>query len=207
MPYPHLLPEPQVPDLPRPRPLARRLLRGSLLGLLAAGAAAGGCVLPQDTTSPFAGPGLPFNNAPRILEAQVTPGRRIVELGGGTRCTETFSVLVEDRDVNDSITVRWYIDYQPGSTDPGEVEEFLPTGTPVRARASKFEANLAAAGSALAVPGDHVVEAVVTDTQFGPNRQPEPDDAIPLPDGGTALIPGYVDSYAWFVKTLPGGCP
>ena len=169
------------------------------------------CLIPQDDTL-FSGVPDPRNRPPRIVENQVSPQTRILREFGSETCRTAFEVLVTDPDVDDEITVFWYVDFAPGS-GPASLPRFfrlLPTtGNPLRNDRATFEVDLAAAGSPLASPGLHLVEAVVVDGQLNfATRLPVP-ERDSNPDGGAPIVVDepYAVSFAWTVETVAGGCP
>jgi hypothetical protein len=176
------------------------------LGLAWMAWAAGGCLVPQDDTLLE---GIPErrNRPPRIVESQVQPTEPIIQdFGLNGLCELDFSVVVEDPDVDDLITVQWYLDYD--SQNPtGFFREFklANNGEPQRGERATLPINLRAANSPLSAPGVHLVEAVVADTRLV-ERSPEPKGSIVLDGGGVILNPGYVVTHTWFVTTVRGDC-
>jgi hypothetical protein len=169
-----------------------------------------GCLIPQDDTL-FSGIPEPLNRPPRIVENQVSPQTRILRDFGSETCRTAFEVLVTDPDVDDEITVYWYVDYAPGS-GPASLPrffQFLPqTGNPLRNERATFEVDLAAAGSPLASPGLHLVEAIVADRPLDPATREPRLGRDPNPDGGAPIVvdEGFAVSYAWVVETVAGAC-
>jgi hypothetical protein len=188
-------------------PLAKGLLALLLrwLGLAWVVGVAGGCLVPQDDTLLE---GIPQrrNRPPRIVENQVQPSEPIItDFGAGGLCELDFSVIVEDPDVDDLVTVRWYVDYD--SQNPtGAYREFqlANNGQPQRGDRATLRINLRAANSPLSAPGEHLVEALVADTRLV-GREPVPVSQINL-DGGVIINPGYVVTHTWFVTTVSGEC-
>jgi hypothetical protein len=176
------------------------------LGLAWVAWAAGGCLVPQDDTLLE---GIPErrNRPPRIVESQVQPTEPIIQdFGAAGLCELDFSVVVEDPDVDDLITVQWFLDYD--SQNPtGYYREFrlANNGEPQRGDRATLRINLRAANSPLSTPGPHLVEAVVTDTRLV-GRDPEPKSRVVLDGGGIILNPGYVVTHTWFVTTVRGDC-
>lgn len=161
----------------------------------------GGCVLPQDGTLLAELP-RQQNRPPRIVETQAQPSQRITTgFGSAGLCELEFSVAVEDPDVNDRLTVRWYFDYDPANPRGPEFELLLPpSGQALRRERASLRVDIRSTTTSLRVPGPHVVEALVADTRLV-GRQPEPVYVIEQPDGGSIVNPGYATSYAWFVDT------
>ncbi|MDY7227901.1 hypothetical protein [Hyalangium rubrum] len=188
-------------------PLAKGLLGPLLrwLGLAWVAWVAGGCLIPQDDTLLAELPQR-RNRPPRILETQVQPLQRIIQdFGTNDLCELDFAVAVEDPDVDDLITVSWYLDYNT-ENPTGFYREFQLTnnGQPQRGDRATLRINLRAANSPLSEPGVHLVEALVSDARLV-NREPE-QRRVPLADGGFLINPGYVVTYAWFVSTVRGDC-
>jgi hypothetical protein len=189
-----------------------RLAKGLLpllprwLGLAWVAWVAGGCLIPQEDTLLEEIPQRK-NRPPRIVETQVQPPERIIQdFGADGLCELDFSVVVEDPDVDDLVTVQWYLDYD--SQNPtGYFREFrlANNGEPQRGDRATLNINLRAANSPLSAPGVHLVEAVVTDTRLV-GREPDPKSTVFLDGGGVIVNPGYVVTYAWFVTTVSGDC-
>lgn len=143
------------------RPLAKRLLVlvSWWLGLAWAAGVAGGCLLPQEDTLLE---GLPQrrNRPPRIVETQVQPPERIIRnFGANGLCELEFSVVVEDPDVDDLVTVRWYVDYdEQNPTGPYREFQLANNGEPQRGDRATLRMPLRAANSPLGPLGDHLVE-------------------------------------------------
>jgi hypothetical protein len=190
-------------------PLAKGLLvlLPRWLGPAWAACMVGGCLIPQDDTL-LAGLPQRRNRPPRIVEMQVQPPERIIrDFGAEGLCELDFSVVVEDPDVDDLLTVRWYLDYDDQDpTGPYREFQLANNGEPQRGDRATLRINLRAANSPLSAPGDHLVEAVVSDTRLV-GREPVPVGRIDLADGGAIINPGYVVTHAWFVTTVRGDCP
>jgi hypothetical protein len=189
-------------------PLAKGLLALTLrwLGLAWVVGVAGGCLVPQDDTLLESIPQR-RNRPPRIVETQVQPSEPIIrDFGASGLCELDFSVVVEDRDVDDLLTVRWYLDYDDlNPTGPYREFQLANNGEPQRGDRATLRINLRTANSPLSAPGEHLVEAVVSDTRLV-NREPVPVGTVVL-DGGTVIInPGYVVTHTWFVTTVRGDC-
>ena len=188
-------------------PLAKGLLALTLrwLGLAWVVGVAGGCLVPQDDTLLESIPQR-RNRPPRIVETQVQPSEAIIrDFGANGLCELDFSVIVEDPDVDDLVTVRWYLDYD-NQNPTGAYREFqlANNGQPQRGDRATLRINLRAANSPLSAPGEHLVEALVSDTRLV-GREPVPISQINL-DGGVIINPGYVVTHAWFVTTVSGEC-
>ncbi|KFE70619.1 hypothetical protein [Hyalangium minutum] len=191
-------------------PLAKGLLALLLrwLGLAWVVGVAGGCLVPQDDTLLEGGIPQRRNRPPRIVENQVQPSEPIInDFGTGGLCELDFSVIVEDPDVDDLVTVSWYLDYDSQRPTGFYSEVALANnGQPQRGDRAMLRINLRAANSPLSAPGVHLVEAVVTDTRLV-GREPVPLSQVVLDGGGVIINPGYVVTHAWFVTTVGGGCP
>ena len=141
------------------------------------------------------------NRPPRIMEElPLFPVDRVIRPVG---CPPLdFSFFAEDPDVNDTLTVRWYVDYPAaGSIDPDL--RLTPNGNTIRDQARQtinLSSPLNIPASYLQQPGTHVVEALLFDFALGAQRRPLPID--PATDGGIPN-PSYVVSYAWVVEVCP----
>ncbi|RKH42763.1 hypothetical protein [Corallococcus llansteffanensis] len=189
----------------QPRGILQRLVAGLGLAALAAGS---GCLIPQDEALLEAVPEFK-NRPPRIVEEQVEPSERILRAFGVGSCTQDFSVVVDDPDVDDRITVEWYVDYNPSNPE-GYYRQIVlansSTGQVRRDDRGTLHMDLRSANNPLSAPGIHLVEALVTDRSLY-QRQVEPPDEVILPDdAGTVKNPGFVTSYSWVVNTVPGDC-
>ena len=186
----------------QPRGILQRLVAGLGLASLAAGA---GCLIPQDEALLEGVPEFK-NRPPRIVEEQVEPFERILRAFGVGSCTQDFSVVVEDPDVDDRLTVEWYVDYNPSNPEGYYRQIVLAnTGQPRRDDRGTLHMDLRSANNPLGTPGIHLVEALVTDRHLT-QRQPDPPEEVFLPDGGLVKNPGFVTSYSWVVNTVAGDC-
>jgi len=169
----------------------------------------GGCVIPQD--APYLSE-LPMqrNRPPRIVENQVDPTNRIIRGFGSDLCELKFTVPVEDPDIGDQLLAYWFVDYNPNQPRGEDhlVRIEARGNKPARDERASFQVNFGSADfNRLNLPGDHVVEVIVSDTPLV-EREPEASTSIPLSDGGTLIDPGYAATYTWFVRTEAGGnCP
>jgi len=192
-----------------------RRLASSLLGLpsilwLGLGVAvwtSGGCLLPQEEIFLNEFP-QPRNRPPRIVEQQVEPSNRIIRGYGSEVCELQFSVIVEDPDVSDTLYVSWFVDYDPSQQRGADhVERIQPNSNAKAPRDQRgtFKPKIPSIDfSRLNVPGDHVIEVIVSDT---PLVGREPEKTPVLLENGTELYDsGYSATYAWFVRTASGGC-
>lgn len=155
------------------------------------------------------------NRPPRIEESNVTPFDRIVQLDPANGCVLQLGLPVSDPDLDDVITVRWFVDFnarpiegEPQDTSFSETL-LLPTGREDRGSAG-LTLRTNTPGSRLAPLGTHLVEAYVSDGRLQVVNENGVLVVRPLPrevdvDGGV-IDPNYVVSYAWFVVT-PSGCP
>ncbi len=185
--------------------LAGRLLREEVLrGVFATFLvlAMNACFVPQDDHLLPDVPE-PRNRPLRILESTVTPSR-LQSIGNGPTCQLTFSLRVEDPDINDFITVRWYVDYSAGNpTQPVDEDVLLnPGGKPQRSESAEYTALVGSATNPLHATGLHTVEAVVADGPLVGH-----DVVLPHPsqgDAGTNL--SYIVTYGWVVDVVPEDC-
>jgi hypothetical protein len=190
------------------RPLASELLLQPAMKWLGLGIIAwalGGCVVPQDEEYLSSLP-VPLNHPLRIIEQQVQPSERIIHGYGSDLCELDFSVIVEDPDLGDTLVAYWYVDYDPNQSRIDAETKIEKGNKPVRDERASFHVRNTDLNP-LNVPGDHVVEVVVTDTSLV-GREPQPKNIIHLEDGSDYRDPGYTATYAWFVRTESGGgCP
>lgn|SRR5690606_3308704 len=202
--------------------VARGLLSspGSLRRLAFVGVLGGAALLWSGCLIPV--PGDPIdplpdarNRPPRIEESNVTPFDRIVQLDPANGCVLQLGLPVSDPDLDDVITVRWFVDFnaRPVEGEPQDTSFsetlLLPTGREDRGSAS-LTLRTNTPGSRLAPLGTHLVEAYVSDGRLQVVNENGVLVVRPLPrevdvDGGV-IDPNYVVSYAWFVVT-PSGCP
>jgi hypothetical protein len=193
--------------------LASELLRLPAMKWLGLGAAAwilGGCVIPQDASYLSDVP-VQRNRPPRIVESQVQPSERIVRgYGSDDLCQLNFVAIVEDPDVDDRLVAYWYVDYDPTRNQGEDARSVIqPKNSKViRDDRATFQVSFNSADfNRLNVPGDHIVEVVVTDTALVEGREPDASSTLTLLDGGTVTDPGYTATYVWFVRTeAAGGC-
>lgn len=189
--------------LPRRRKLASTLLLG-----LAGACALGACLLPQEDRQ------LNFpplrNRPPRIVEQTVAPQNRVIEVPVDQPCPSLeFRFLAEDPDVDQALTVRWYIDYHVFPASIEDAEQTIPAnGKPIRDEPADLTVNLNSGSlnqprNFLQNPGMHVVEAILFDGRLGAGRLPLP--IAPATDGGVEN-PSYAVSYAWVVSAMRS-CP
>jgi hypothetical protein len=176
-----------------------------LIPCLGAGAL-NGCVLSQEDRVLNIPP--LRNRPPRIMEEfTVTPDR--VKMIIPSECPSIdFSFFAEDPDINDTLTVRWYVDYPASSAIVSELRLTPnPNGNTVRDQAKLTidlsNRTLPVPASNLQQQGTHVVEALLFDFALSPQRKPYP--ITPATDGGIEN-PSYVVSYAWVVEASHN-CP
>jgi hypothetical protein len=144
-------------------------------------------------------------------ELGVTPANRVSVIDTATGCTKLdFSFRAEDPDVDDTLSVYWYVDYPVfPQFIPGREQRLAPSGRPRRDEQGSYSVDLASPSlgypeNLLQVPGTHVVEAILFDgTLFGLQRRPQP--RAPAIDGGVEN-PTYAVSYAWVVQ-MQTRCP
>jgi len=159
-----------------------------------------GCLIPQESRILEPVPAA-RNRPPRILEEVVTPPR-VIRTGNGPNCRLDFEYKVEDPDVEDNLTTRWYIYTNFDPNLPAYREgQIPPDGKTVRDRSATLSIDFAAAENPLRLEGVYAVEGLVSDGTLI-NRQPQPRH---LPGGDTD--PTYAVSYAWVVIVTAGSCP
>lgn len=177
--------------------------RAMASGLLTAVGVMLGCLVPQDYR--FSDDPPPFKNNPVKIVLPVEPDVTTLTLnngvGGGTACVQDFTVQATDPDLNDLITVQWFVDYDK-ELNPRYFREFplANLGSPTRPP-NTLHMDLNSPGNPLAPQATHVLEVLVADGQLI-NRVPQ--DKSDDPDAGPN--PSYVDRYVWVVKTEPGDC-
>lgn len=181
--------------------LRSRIVRGVACALLVF--AMNGCLIPQDD---HLLPDIPEqkNRPPRILESTVTPGR-LQSIGNGSHCKLTFSFQVEDPDVDDVITVRWYVDYSASNPNQPQVAEQVlePGSRPQRNTSAEYTSSLGNVDDPLHAVGSHLVEAVVADGPLVGH-----DRVLPHPSSGDAGVNlSYIVTYGWTVEVSPEDCP
>lgn len=177
--------------------MAEGLLWLPLMGCaLSASIIVSGCLVPQDET-PLKPDPIFFNLAPRLLN--VNPAFPYIEINDESDCELQFSVNAADPDINQTIRLRYYVDYDP-ATKPGFEREFVFSnlGQEERPETAVFVTDVGAALNPLGQTGVHLVEAMVFDGTLSPTRAPEPLGIIP--DGG--VNPSYVDVHQWVVNTV-----
>lgn len=175
-----------------------------LVGLLVLGQAA--CLIPQD--DPILVPLPPTRNRPpRIQENSVTPPRSFPAptLFTGDNCPEQvlFGVTLEDPDVDDVLTLRWFIDYDPNNNPVSFGTETRVSTTGAAVRGALEQTFSLRPGSPLAVPGIHLVEAVVADGQLI-GREPQP---LARDEQGNVTEVSYSDTFAWYISVEDQVCP
>ncbi len=173
--------------------------------VVVAACAATGCLIPQDDTMMAGVPGQK-NRPPRIIESLVSPQQRVISDFGANQCDLTFEVVAEDPDLDDSLTVLWYLDYNPQNpTGPYRHYDLSNiTQDPLRSDRGSLLISLSSANSPLGTPGTHLVEALVSDWTVK-DRVVEP-RTVPLPDGTFIEDPGFIVTYSWVVNTVQGDC-
>ncbi len=188
------------------RPLSS-LASALLIPCLGAGALSS-CVLPQEDR--VLNIPLLRNRPPRVMEELTVTPDRVRVIGPGEGCPNLeFSFSAEDPDIDDTLTVRWYVDY-PAANFIDPEQRLRNNGNAIRDDKGSLVVTLASPGlrvpaSYLQQPGTHVVEALLFDFALGEQRRPVPID--PATDGGIPN-PSYVVSYAWVVEVCPTcACP
>ncbi len=139
------------------RPLARGLLpkgwKYAALMLLVSS----GCLIPQESRILEPVPAV-RNRPPRILEELVTPPR-VIRTPNGPNCRLDFEYKVEDPDVEDTLTTRWYIYTNFDPNLPAYREgQIPPDGKTVRDRSATLSIDFAAAENPLRLEGVYAVE-------------------------------------------------
>jgi len=178
-----------------PVPLASGLLWAVVMG---------GCLVPQDYR--FSDDPPPFKNNPVTIVSPPFPEGTTLTANNGqggptaTACRLSFRISASDPDLDDLLTVRWYVDYD---RNPVIFREDLlqNLGSPIRGPA-ELTMDLGVPGNPLSSQGIHVLEVLVADGQVV-NRQPLPRSSDP--DAGEN--PTYMDEHAWIVRTETGDCP
>lgn len=172
-----------------------RAMAKVLLGTVAA--LSSGCLVPQEDGV------LPQpifrNHTPYFVNT--SPASAYIETDNcdGTRLE--FRVTVADPEVDDRVTVRYYVDFPQVNQGP-EYEDVLPNSqTETRQRTVDYTPLVNQLGSVLEEPGEHVVEAVVFDGTLSPDRVPLPLEVYP--DAG--VNPSFAAITRWVVFTVE--CP
>lgn len=183
------------------RAVASRLL---YLGLVSAVTLTAGCLIPQEDE--ILEPIYVKNRPPRLIEQNITPQRDLLT---GVDCVLPFEVPVEDPDVDDFLTYRYYVDYDLNRGAPDFEAVIPPDGQVIRKNSAVATSTNDLDKTALNQPGDHVVTVMVFDGTLGsfegPGESPDP-VAIPGSDGG--FDPRYSVSYNWIIRVDPQvSCP
>jgi hypothetical protein len=188
------------------RPLLSQVLMQA--AVIAVSAALGsGCLLPQEDTE--LGDFTRLNRPPRIVEDPngIFPDRQTtVENGLGCSSKVDFEAPVEDPDIDDAVTWRWYIDYDPENarTNRARDEGVLPPTGEARRGSVKF--GVPVADNPDFLPGVRVVTLMVFDgnlgTFEGPGSTP-PVDRLPGLDAGN---PRYSTTFDWIVTVRNEDC-
>jgi hypothetical protein len=169
------------------------------------GAALGaGCLVPQEDAVLFT----PQNRPPRILENTIQPARQST-VGNGPNCQVEFSAFVADPDIDDLLTWRWYIDYDPSPQSPNRSPKdegvLAPSGEERRAQSAKY--TLKPQDNPSAPVGVHVVTLMVFDGHLGTFEGPG-SEPLPQPVPGTdGEIRYYSTTFDWVVTVLEEVCP
>lgn len=161
-----------------------------------------GCLLPQEDE--LLEPIVQKNRPPRVIELNVVPNRSTTV---HPSCVSglSFSAFVEDPDIDDVVTVRWYLDF-----DPSNAIARLPVfedrlTAPQRSEAARLSGSTIA--ERLGTIDTHVVDLMVFDgnlgTFEGPGSQP-PSEAVPGLDAGD---PRYSTTFTWVVNVDTGAPP
>jgi hypothetical protein len=170
------------------------------LGLtLAAGLAAAGCLLTDDPEVRPVVPPAP-NNVPRIVESSVSPPGWAVVVPdplGDPACRVQLSIgTVVDEDIADSLSARWFVDYDP--KDPPDTsflggEPLNLTGAAERPGPSlDSETNTRLKTKLASAPRVHMVMVVVSD-----GFDPKASDYTKVLEGRGSV------SWTWAVEACP----
>lgn len=155
-----------------------------------------------------------LNRPPRIIGTP-EPKAVFTEIGNAPGCRLDFRVAVADPDIDDTIRVRYYVDYEKDPSTGVELEYVYDnTGTEQRQPADRpYTALLDQVVNPLHAPtpedAPHVVEAVVFDGALNNAREPLGKEvpAGVAPDAGF-INPSYVVIHRWLVRTVEGQtCP
>jgi hypothetical protein len=164
-----------------------------------------GCLLPQESSilQDYTQP----NRPPRILENTIEPARQST-IGNGLTCKVEFSAFVADPDIDDALTWRWYVDYDPEGNNrlPKEEGVLPPSGAEERNPSVKYTVTIQDNPSFPV--GLHVVTLMVFDGHLlsfeGPGSIP-PSETVPGTDAGN---PHYSTTFNWVVTVDPNeACP
>ncbi len=169
-----------------------RRLSSTLVPLLAAG-----CLAPQEIDEAVPDDG-DRNHAPRIVVDQaLVEGMAVSRLHVQDSCKELRFRLgaIEDLDVEDTLHVRFFVDYDLGCEGCQEIQdsfELQATATTRELRTTDFEFTLPLLSLGL---GTHLVEAWVSDG-------PADEDVAPV---NRAVLPGRgVDTVVWTIVVVDG---
>lgn len=188
----------------------QNVMAGRLLWVGVAALLVQGCLIPQDT--PVL-PDLPQkkNTTPTLLISSASPdkpkGNRINLSSGCNACEKCrqrpFSIGVEDPDLGDEVTTRWFVDDANFTSVPlngkglSNVSEKRGIAKPVEQLYTMTK---------LTVSGLHDVTVVVADRQFPPEGIEMSVEQIPLPDGGFVEYRSSTSQYTWEVFTDLNAC-
>ncbi len=186
--------------------MAGRLLWGAVAALLVQG-----CLIPQD--DPVL-PDLPQkkNTTPKLVAESARPKMRgfNIRLGAGCDCLtcleRPFEIVVEDPDLGDVVSTRWFVD------DDGKFLSVPLNGTGLGSSSEKRgiarPVNQLYTMTNLRVSGTHDVTVVVADRQFPAEGIEMTKELIPLPDGGSVEYLTSTSQYTWqvFTDLTPCNC-
>jgi hypothetical protein len=168
---------------------------GVASGLLGLGLIMTGCLVPQDFPIVPDDPVQFKNRLPQIRSFLPADEEFTVAQGD----TFDLRVTISDEDVDDTISVRWYVDWdQDNPTGPWREQQLANTGDDDRPAA---ELRVVVCGSPLEQPGLYKVEAVAADGNLI-NRVPQPKETVP--DAGENLT--GVDTQLWLIHVESGSC-
>lgn len=166
-----------------------------------------GCLIPQDDQT-LVIPPPPRNRPPRFVTNQITPPqKRVIRLSTAAGCQsqQEFQVFVADPDVDDPLTVRWYVDYDADIRPGAAKEEVIQNvAKELRNSPSTYNADVSNPLNPLAAPGPHLLEVLVSDGILS-DRTPQPRAPDPnVPDAGPQET--FVALWSWLVISDPGSC-
>ena len=153
-------------------------------GLLVA-AMAGGCILPPPVSIEQG-----TNQRPIVLTEQVKPAAASVDLNlNCSRCT--FTLQTDDPDQTDTVSTRWFLDYDDGNIDPIGFFDAPPAGGSFRSPIN-YPLDLQQRFPRQSDEGTtHTLDVVLSDRGFADSGQPL-NRSVPAGAG--------VSTFRWTVK-------
>jgi hypothetical protein len=151
------------------------------------------CAIP----APIDGPPDETSTPPRIVWTTVDPPAGLVTISESATSTEFRILQVDDPNVNDKLTIRFFVDYHRDTTiqreftllvDPGATTPTIRTGVIFSAATALFGSNPTAS--------THLVEAIVSDRGFSDTGQTTNVNRNVPADARTDYI-------AWAVEVVP----